>query len=123
VDVRMKRAYQPALRSDGYRILVDRLGPRGISKERAALDEWAKELAPSTELREWFGHDPSCFPEFRQRYLHELCEQRPRLAELMRRAKAGPLTLVYSARDTEHNDAAVLLDALRHGLPRSLTGR
>jgi uncharacterized protein YeaO (DUF488 family) len=121
MDVRTKRAYDPALPSDGYRVLVDRLWPRGISKQRAKLDEWQKELSPSTELREWFGHEPSRFPEFRRRYIDELRDQRPRLAELRRRAKAGTLTLVYSAHDTEHNDAVVLVDALRRGLPRSQT--
>ncbi len=119
MDIRLKRAYDPASPSDGYRVLVDRLWPRGVSKKRAELDEWAKELAPSTQLREWFGHEPSRFPEFRQRYITELRRERPRLTELRRRARQGTLTIVYSAHDTEHNDAVVLADALRHGLPRS----
>ena len=117
MDVRLKRAYEPATDADGYRVLVDRLWPRGISRERAKLDEWEKELAPSTELREWFGHDPHRFEEFRQRYVEELRRQRPRIAELRRRARSGTLTVVYSARDTEHNDAVVLADVLRRGLP------
>jgi uncharacterized protein YeaO (DUF488 family) len=112
----MKRAYDPALPSDGYRVLVDRLWPRGVSKERAALDEWAKELSPSAELRAWFDHEPSRFPEFRRRYVAELRSERPRLAELRRRARTGTLTLVYAAHDTEHNDAVVLRDVLRRGL-------
>jgi uncharacterized protein YeaO (DUF488 family) len=119
VDIRLKRAYEPASPSDGYRVLVDRLWPRGISKERARLDEWEKELPPSQELREWFGHEPSRFAEFRRRYITELRSARPRLTELRRRASDGTLTLIYSARDTEHNDAVVLAEVLRSGLPRS----
>ena len=72
MDVRLKRAYDPASPSDGYRVLIDRLWPRGVSKQKAKLDEWEKELAPSTELREWFGHEPSRFAEFRRRYISEL---------------------------------------------------
>jgi uncharacterized protein YeaO (DUF488 family) len=123
VDIRLKRAYDAASTSDGYRVLVDRLWPRGVSKQRAMLDEWEKELAPSTELREWFGHEPSRFAEFRRRYIGELRRQRPRLAEFRRRGRDGTLTLVYSAHDTEHNDAVVLADVLRCGLPRSETRR
>jgi uncharacterized protein YeaO (DUF488 family) len=117
MDVRLKRAYEPASDADGHRVLVDRLWPRGISRERARLDEWERELPPSTELRRWFAHDPSRFEEFRRRYLEELRRQRPRIAELRRRARSGTLTLVYAARDTEHNDAVVLADVLRRGLP------
>jgi uncharacterized protein YeaO (DUF488 family) len=113
----MKRVYEPAQRSDGYRILIDRLWPRGVSRERAALDAWEPELAPSTELRTWFGHDPDRFEEFRRRYADELRGQRPRLTELRRRARDGTLTLVFSARDTEHNDAVVLAEIVRRGLP------
>jgi uncharacterized protein YeaO (DUF488 family) len=117
VDVRLKRVYAPATTADGYRVLVDRLWPRGVSRERAELDEWEPALAPSTELRRWFGHDPSRFEEFRRRYVEELRAQRPRIAGLRRRARAGTLTLVYSARDSEHNDAVVLAEVLRRGLP------
>jgi uncharacterized protein YeaO (DUF488 family) len=123
VDIRLKRAYDPALPSDGYRVLVDRLWPRGVSKQRAKLDEWAKELAPSTELRKWFDHELSRFPEFRLRYSAELRGERPRLTELRRRARTGTLTLVYSAHDTEHNDVVVLAEVLRRGLPSSETQR
>jgi uncharacterized protein YeaO (DUF488 family) len=119
VDVRLKRAYEPASAKDGYRVLIDRLWPRGISKKQAKLDEWAKELAPSGQLREWFGHEPSRFPEFRRRYIDELREEAPRLKELRRRARMSTLTLVYSAHDSEHNDAVVLAEVLRRGLPRS----
>lgn len=122
MDIRLKRAYDPASPSDGWRILVDRLWPRGVSKQRAKLDEWEKELSPSTELRQWFGHEPDRFAEFRRRYVGELRHQRPRLAELRRRAREGTLTLVYSAHDSEHNDAVVLAEVLRRGLPRRRRG-
>lgn len=115
MDLRLKRAYEPADTSDGHRILVDRLWPRGVSREQAHLDEWARELAPSSELRRWFGHDPSRFEEFRRRYTQELAPQAERLRELRRRARDGTVTLVYSARDTEHNDATVLAEILRKG--------
>ena len=118
MDVRVKRVYEPAERSDGYRILIDRLWPRGISHERARLDEWERDLAPSAALRTWFGHQPDLFDEFRRRYVAELREHRSLLSELRRRARQGTLTLVYSARDTEHNDAVVLAEVIRRGLPR-----
>jgi uncharacterized protein YeaO (DUF488 family) len=123
MDIRLKRAYEPASPSDGYRVLIDRLWPRGLSKQRAKLDEWDKALPPSTELRVWFGHEPSRFPEFRRRYISELRHERTRLTELRRRARQGTLTLIYSAQDTEHSDAVVLADVLRRGLPRSETER
>ena len=123
MDVRLKRAYEPASDEDGYRVLVDRLWPRGVSKKQAELDDWEKELAPSSELREWFGHEPGRFPEFRRRYINELRANRARLRELRRRARIGTLTLVYSAHDSEHNDAVVLAEVLRRGLPRSGTPR
>jgi uncharacterized protein YeaO (DUF488 family)/riboflavin biosynthesis pyrimidine reductase len=113
VDIRLKRAYEPASSSDGHRVLIDRLWPRGLSKKRARLDEWEKTLAPSSELRQWFGHDPARFPEFRRRYRRELKAQERRLQDLRRRARHGTLTLVYAARDTEHNDAVVLAELLR----------
>jgi uncharacterized protein YeaO (DUF488 family) len=123
MDIRLKRAYEPASARDGYRILVDRLWPRGVSKKQAKLDEWAKELAPSSQLREWFGHEPSRFPEFRRRYIDELRADAPRLKELRRRARTRTLTLVYSAHDSEHNDAVVLAEVLRRGLPKSARRR
>jgi uncharacterized protein YeaO (DUF488 family) len=119
MDVRLKRAYEPASAEDGYRVLVDRLWPRGVSKEQAKLDEWDQELAPSRQLREWFGHEPDRFPEFRRRYIDELRANRARLRELRRRARTGTLTLVYSAHDSELNDAVVLAEVLRRGLPKS----
>ena len=117
MDVRLKRAYEPALASDGYRVLIDRLWPRGVSREEARLDEWARELAPSGELRRWFGHDPARFDDFRRRYTEELVPNEAKLSELRRRARDGTLTLVYGARDTEHNDAVVLADILRKDDP------
>jgi len=122
VDIRLKRAYEPASPSDGDRVLIDRLWPRGVSKEQAKLDEWEKELAPSTELRKWFGHEPSRFDEFRRRYIDQLRGERSRLSALRRRAREGTLTLVYSAHDEEHNDAVVLADVLRRGLPKKENG-
>lgn len=118
MDIRLKRAYEPAEPCDGYRVLIDRLWPRGLSRDRARLDEWDRELAPSAKLRQWFNHEPGRFEEFRRRYLEELRQHRPALAGLRRRAREGMLTLVYAAKDTEHNDAVVLAEALRRGLPR-----
>src|SRR4051812_23619888 len=115
MDVRLKRAYDPAKPTDGYRVLIDRLWPRGISRAKADLDAWEKELSPTAELRQWFGHEPRRFEEFRRRYIEELRDQRPRLTALRRRARTGTLTLVYSAHDTEHNDAVVIAGVLRHG--------
>jgi uncharacterized protein YeaO (DUF488 family) len=116
MDIRLKRAYEPAASSDGYRVLIDRLWPRGVSREQAKLNAWERELAPSTELRQWFGHEPNRFGEFRRRYIAELGQQRPRLTELRRRGRDGTLTLVYAAQDSEHNDAVVLAEVLRRGL-------
>ena len=113
--VQLKRAYEPAAPSDGHRVLIDRIWPRGVTREEARLDEWARELAPSAELRRWFGHDPARFEEFRRRYGDELAAHKEKLRELRRRAREGTLTIVYGARDREHNDAVVLVDVLRRG--------
>lgn len=112
--VKLKRAYEPPSPADGRRVLVDRLWPRGVTKAEAGLDLWLKDVAPSTALRQWFGHDPAKWDEFRRRYLAELAEPGPAaaLAELRRLAAAGPLTLVYSTRETERNHAIVLRDLL-----------
>jgi len=110
--LRLKRAYEPAAAEDGARILVDRLWPRGLSKAKAALDDWMKEIAPSTELRQWFGHDPARWKEFQRRYRTELREHGEELDRLRDIAKTRTLTLVYGARDEEHNDAVVLRDVL-----------
>lgn len=111
-NIRLKRAYEPPATSDGRRILVDRLWPRGISKADAAIDRWMKDIAPSTELREWFGHDAERWPEFQRRYALEVRKHREQLAELRRLARKDPLTLVYSARDEAHNDAVALRQVL-----------
>jgi uncharacterized protein YeaO (DUF488 family) len=117
MDVRLKRVYEPAYPNDGYRVLVDRLWPRGVRRERARLDDWTKDLAPSTELRTWFAHEPTRFEEFRRRYMEELRAHRRELGDLRRRARDGTLTLVYSATDSQHNDAVVLAEVLLRGLP------
>jgi uncharacterized protein YeaO (DUF488 family) len=110
--LKIKRVYDKPERADGERILVDRLWPRGLSKRAAAIDEWMKELAPSHELRKWFGHDPARWREFRRRYLTELRRQRETLAAIARKAKHQTVTLLFGARDTEHNNAVVLKEAL-----------
>ena len=119
--IRSKRAYEPPSRSDGYRVLVERLWPRGLRKADAHLDEWLKDIAPSHELRRWFGHEPSRFTEFRERYRHELHAEpaRTALAELARRAARGTVTLVYAAHDEVHNNAVVLEQELRRRIARS----
>ena len=110
--IRMKRAYEPPAPDDGTRILIDRLWPRGVKKETLALDEWMKEIAPSTELRQWFDHDPALWPEFHKRYTAELHTHTELVQTLRKIAHAGVLTLVYSAHDETHNDALVLQDFL-----------
>jgi uncharacterized protein YeaO (DUF488 family) len=115
VDVRVKRVYDKPAASDGERILIDRLWPRGFTHARAHVDGWVKDLGPSTELRQWFGHDPARFEGFRRRYEAELNGKEAMLADLRRRARTRRLTLVYAARDTEHNEAVVLAEVLRRG--------
>jgi uncharacterized protein YeaO (DUF488 family) len=111
--VRAKRIYDDPDPEDGYRVLIDHIWPRGVSRECARLDAWAKELAPSGELRKWFGHSPSRFGEFRTRYRRELRAHAEQLDELRRRATRGPVTILYAARDREHNNAVVLAELLR----------
>jgi uncharacterized protein YeaO (DUF488 family) len=118
LDVNLKRVYEAADESDGYRVLIDRLWPRGVSRQAAQLNDWARDIAPSAELRVWFNHDPARFAEFRRRYLDELAAQTDELKRLRRIAQDGRLTLVYSARDPEHNDAVVLAEVLRRGRRR-----
>lgn len=113
-DVQIKRAYLPASAEDGTRILVDRLWPRGLRKADAAIDQWMKDVAPSTELRHWFGHEPSRWEEFRRRYKGELADNAELVNELRAIAKKGRLTLIYSAHDELHNQAVVLRDVLMH---------
>ncbi|MGN6371905.1 MAG: DUF488 domain-containing protein [Solirubrobacteraceae bacterium] len=112
-EIRCKRVYEPPEPDDGFRMLVDRLWPRGLRRESASIDVWARDLAPSDDLRRWFDHDPSRFAEFRRRYRAELRQKREELGELVDRAGEGPLTLLYAARDAEHNNAVVLAEMLR----------
>lgn len=124
MSVMIKRAYEAPSASDGKRVLVDRLWPRGLSKEKAAIGLWLKDVAPSSELRRWFAHLPEKWPEFEERYLAEL-KDNPALPELKSLARRGDLTLVYAARDRQRNEAVVLkriLDgdsAPRSGVPSS----
>ncbi len=111
-NVRLKRAYEPPASEDGARILIDRLWPRGMTKKAAAIDEWFKDIAPSTALRQWFGHDPARWQEFRRRYAGEVHQNPEHLGKLRARARQGPITLVFSAHDEVHNDAVVLRDLL-----------
>jgi uncharacterized protein YeaO (DUF488 family) len=108
----IKRVYEAPEASDGFRVLVDRLWPRGMAKERAALNLWMKDIAPSTELRRWFGHDPKRWKEFETRYRAELKERDADLAQLRSQARKGTVTLLFGARDIEHNEAVVLRNVL-----------
>lgn len=112
----LRRAYEEPEASDGTRVLVDRLWPRGLSKERARVDVWLKEVAPSNELRQWFGHDPEKFAEFRHRYEAELASEpaQEAIVKLRHLAKRGPITLLFAAHDSKHCNAAVLYDLLMH---------
>src|SRR5215469_11687117 len=113
--IKLKRAYEKSSRYDGSRILVERLWPRGLTRERAAVDLWLKEVAPSPELRKWFGHDPAKWKQFQQRYRAELKTHRIALGLLRAKAHQGTVTLVYGARDEEHNGAQVLKRVLGRG--------
>ena len=117
--LQLKRVYEPAADSDGRRILVDRLWPRGLSKKKAAIDEWLKEIAPSAELRRWFGHDPKKWPEFQRRYKLELRGHAATVRAIAALASRGPATLVYGARDEAHNDAVVLAVVVRARMNRT----
>lgn len=121
-NIHLKRAYTAAAPDDGTRILVDRLWPRGVSKEKAALDDWEKELAPSTELRKWFNHDPARWMEFQRRYRAELADQQPTLEQIRAKAKQGAVTLVYGARDQIHNEAVALRAVLLNQPPVETEG-
>ena len=110
--IKLKRVYDEPMAADGKRILVDRLWPRGIAKEKARIDEWLKEIAPSDELRKWFGHDPARWDEFRERYRRELEAKAELLSGLRKLAGKGTVTLLFAARDEEHNNAVVLKEML-----------
>lgn len=118
--VRLKRPYEPPAASDGTRVLIDRLWPRGVRKDAAALDLWLKDIGPSTELRKWFGHEPSRWAEFRRRYADEIAQKPQLLPQLRDIARQGVLTMVYSANDEQHNDALVLQELILH--PPTATG-
>ena len=110
--LQLKRVYETPSKTDGTRILVDRLWPRGLTKEKAHVDLWLKEVAPSNDLRKWFAHDPAKWPEFEARYKAELKNNAVQLALLKQAITKGPATLLYGAKDTEHNEAVVLQDLL-----------
>ena len=112
-DIQIKRIYEAPARTDGCRLLVDRVWPRGIRKQDADLDDWLRELAPSTELRKWFGHDPQRWPEFRRRYRAELRQRAPELDALRQRAAHQRVTLLYGARDQQFNQAVVLKEIIQ----------
>ncbi|MEO8186190.1 MAG: DUF488 family protein [Burkholderiaceae bacterium] len=111
-NVRLKRAYEQPSHDDGTRILIDRLWPRGVKNANAAVDQSVKDLAPSTALRKWFGHDPSRWQEFRHRYAEEVRQHFDQFKQLRALARKGPITLVYSAHDEVHNEAVALRDLL-----------
>jgi uncharacterized protein YeaO (DUF488 family) len=110
--IQTKRVYDKPSKSDGFRVLVDRLWPRGLSKERAAVKEWLKDLAPSAELRKWFSHDPAKWKEFQKRYKKELADKGDALNLLKARSRRRTVTLLYGARDAQHNEATVLAEVL-----------
>ena len=112
-ELQIKRIYAEPSQEDGKRILVDRLWPRGLTKEKAKVDLWLKEVAPSNELRKWFSHDPKKWPEFKRKYLDELKNLNAPIALLRQEASQGTVTLLYGARDEEHNEAVVLLELLQ----------
>ncbi|KWT65516.1 putative uroporphyrin-III c-methyltransferase [Hyphomicrobium sulfonivorans] len=121
-SIGLKRVYDPPSADDGMRVLVDRLWPRGLSKDAAKVDVWMKEAAPSAELRKWFHHEPERWNEFKHRYRQELAANVDAVEYLRELAKSKPLTLLFAAHDTEHNNAVVLLDFLQHGhAPRPQT--
>ena len=108
MNIKIKRVYEQPDKDDGRRILVDRLWPRGLTKEKASVNLWLKDIAPSTELRKWFGHDPNKWGDFKERYLIELKENTEQIRLLKQEIEKGMVTLVYSAKDAEHNEALVL---------------
>ncbi|MFA9460346.1 DUF488 domain-containing protein [Thiohalorhabdus methylotrophus] len=111
-EFRLKRIYETAEPGDGQRILVERIWPRGMRKDEARLDDWLKEIAPSPELRKWFGHDPEKWPEFKRRYRKELAGRPGLLSDLRERAHSGPVTLLFATKDTTHNSAVALREVL-----------
>ena len=112
MDIRLKRAYEPAVKDDGVRLLVERLWPRGLTKEKAAIDEWFKDISPSPALRKWYSHDPAKWKEFRRKYLHELRNSPEEVQRLRSRVKEAPVTFIYAAKDEQRNSAVVLKEYL-----------
>ena len=112
MKTKIKRVYDKPAKEDGFRILADRLWPRGLTKEKASVDLWLKEIAPSTELRKWFGHDPEKWNEFKKKYVAELKKNKETVSILKEKIKEGTVTILYGARDEEHNEALVILDFL-----------
>lgn len=112
MELRIKRVYDPPTDDDGCRILVDRLWPRGLTKERAQLDAWLKEIAPSNELRRWYGHDPGKWDEFRERYFKELDDRSKQVDELLELVRKGPATLLFSSKELRLNNAVALKEYL-----------
>jgi len=110
--VSLKRVYEEPAKSDGFRILVERLWPRGLSKEKASVDLWLKDVGPSTELRKWYSHDVEKWPEFKKRYTRELKDKKDLLDEIKQHTRKGNVTFVYAAHDKEHNSALVLKEYL-----------
>lgn len=119
--IKLKRAYEKPAREDGWRVLVERLWPRGLTKSEAKIDLWLKDVAPSTELRKWFGHDPAKWAQFRRRYQSELKQHRESIDMLEQKARERPVTLVYAARDQEHNGAVVLKEFIENDLSHKPT--
>ena len=118
MPIKLKRVYEDPAESDGERVLVDRVWPRGLSKEKAGVARWLKDIAPSKELRQWFGHDPERWSGFREHYFQELDDRPDEVGELVEAARKGTITLLFAARDTDHNNAVALRDYLRerHGV-------
>jgi uncharacterized protein YeaO (DUF488 family) len=118
MTIDVKRAYDPSAKSDGHRILIDRIWPRGVTRDDLRIDAWLKDLAPSTALRKWFGHDPAKWDEFRTRYARELDQRSDLVEDLVDKARAGHVTLVFGAKDAEHNNAVALKEHLERRLRR-----
>jgi len=118
--LRVKRVYEPPAKDDGRRVLVDRIWPRGLSKQRAAVDEWIKEIAPTAALRSWFGHDPQRWPEFRERYFKELRSNNDPVARLVSLMSGGPVTLLFAAHDPDRNNAIALAEYIKGPKPKHI---
>jgi uncharacterized protein YeaO (DUF488 family) len=123
VSIWIRRAYEEPTRNDGYRVLVDRVWPRGVSKEELEIDDWIRDLAPSTRLRQWFDHDPARWEEFQRRYFQELRGKEGAIRDLLERIQRGRVTLVFGARDPDHNNAVALRAFLEKRMGRDSGGR